>query len=129
MVTTVTFQLDELYFAGTHVYEAQADAELTDVVSDAVRAGGVDVFGLTMTPTVADGSQIVHWNVSVTVPTSNLGALAARHASSAFVASIESNSNTIGGSHVNSLYQLSGGVDASAGSVLAIAPPPPPPPV
>ena len=129
MVTTVTFQLDELYFTGSHVYEAQADAELTEVVLDAVRAGGVDVFDLRMTTTVADGSQIVHWKVDVTVPTSNLGALAARHASSAFVASIESNANTIGGSHVHSLYQVSGGMDASAGSVLAIAPPPPPPPV
>ena len=105
-----------------------ADAELTQVVSDAIRAGGVDVFALTMTM-LEKYDTVVHWHVVVTLPTAQVGALLLRHSSSSFVASIISNANILGGTHLNSLYSTSGTVDTSAGSVLAIAPPPPPPPV
>jgi hypothetical protein len=109
MVTTATFQLNELYDQGVHVESAQADTELTQVVSDAIQSSGVDVFALTMT-VLANNDSTVHWEVAVTIPTAQIGALAARHAAPAFVASIIYNANELGNTHVNSLYETSDGV-------------------
>ena len=125
-VTTATFQLNELYFGGNvHAISSQADAELTQVVWDAIETGGVDVYDLTMT-VLADTGTTVDWQVAVTVPTAQIGALGARHAAASFVPTIESNAHALGNSHIQSLYQTSGGVDASAAPVLGTAPSPPP---
>jgi len=124
-VTTATFQLNELYFGGNvHTASSQADAELTQVVWDAIETGGVDVYDLTMT-VLADTGTTVDWQVAVTVPTAQIGALGARHAAPAFVPTIESNVKAQSGAHMHSLYQTPGGVDASAAPVLGTAPSPP----
>ena len=126
LVTTATFQLNELYFGGNvHAVSSQADAELTQVVWDAIEAGGVDVYSLTMT-VLADTEYTVDWQVAVTVPTAQIGALGARHASPAFVPTIDSNVKVLSDAHMHSLYQTPGGVDASAAPVLGTAPSPPP---
>ena len=126
LVTTATFQLNELYFGGqAHVVSAQADAQLTQVVWDAIEAGNVDVYDLTMT-VLADNGSIVEWQVAVTVPTAQIGALGARHAVAGFPAAIGSSAYALGGSHVHSLYQTEGGLNASAAPVLSTAPSPPP---
>ena len=126
LVTTATFQLNELYFGGqTHATSAQADAQLTQVVWDAIEAGNVDVYALTMT-VLADTGSIVEWRVAVTLPTAQIGALGSRHAAAGFTAAIESSAYALGDSHVHSLYQTVGGVDASAAPVLGTAPSPPP---
>ena len=128
-MTTATFELTEHYFTGhVHIPSTQADAELAQVVADVIDAGNVDVFGLTMT-VLADDTSVVRWQVSVTIPTAQIGTLGARHTSPAFEASIGSNAKLLGGTHSHSLYRTSGGVDASAVAVLATAPPPPSPPI
>ena len=125
LLTTATFQLNELYFGGqTHATSAQADAQLTQVVWDAIEAGNVDVYDLTMT-VLADAGSVVEWQVAVTLPAAQIGALGARHAAAGFPAALESSASALGDSPVHSLYQTVGGVDASAAPVLGTAPPPP----
>jgi hypothetical protein len=126
LVTTATFQLKELYFDGNvHAVSSQADAELTQAVWDAIDSGNVDVYAVTMTVLAVIDSE-VDWQVAVTVPTAQIGALGARQASASFVHTIESNVKMLSDEHMHSLYQTSGGVDASAAAVLATAPSPPP---
>ena len=127
LLTGATFQLNELYFSGS-VYsatDASEVAQLTQVVSDAIAAGGIDVYALTLTA-LSIHSNTVEWQVAVTLPTAQIAALGARHAESSFAASIGSNAALLGEAHVHSLYETQGGVDASATPYLGTAPSPPP---
>ena len=95
------------------------------MVSDAVAEGGVDVYDLTLTA-LAIHANTVEWRVTVTLPTAQIAALGARHASPALVASIESNAYLLGDTHLHSLYETVGFVDASATPFVGTAPSPPP---
>tara|TARA_B100000795_G_scaffold213713_1_gene167372 strand:- start:84 stop:473 length:390 start_codon:yes stop_codon:yes gene_type:complete len=126
MLTTATFELNEMYHSGnTHTTSTQEDAELAQIVKEALEAGGVGVYTLTMT-TLSVLGNLVQWHVAVTLPTNQVTTLGARHASPAFVAGIEAGAYALGGTHTHSLYQTQGAVDASAAPVLGMAPSPPP---
>lgn len=126
MLTTATFELNEMYHSGnTHTTSTQEDAELAQIVKEALEAGGVGVYALTMTLTESVNN-LVRWHVAVTLPTNQVTTLGARHASPAFVAGIEAGAYALGGTHTHSLYQTQGAVDASAAPVLGMAPSPPP---
>ena len=88
-------------------------------------AGEVDVYALTLTALNIVGN-VVEWRVAVTLPTAQIGALNARHASPAFVASIESSAFALGGTHAHSLYETVNFVDSSAAPYWDTAPSPPP---
>ena len=127
MLTRATFQLNELYHSGNPHVSIQPDdvAELTQVISDAVAAGGIDVYVLVLTALAIHGN-VVEWEVAVTLPTAQIDALHARHAAPAFVASIESDAYLLGDTHLHSLYETMGFVDASATPFVGAAPSPPP---
>ena len=127
MLTRATFQLNELYHSGNPHVSIQPDdvAELTQVISDAVAAGGIDVYVLVLTALAIHGN-VVEWEVAVTLPTAQIDALHARHAAPAFVASIESDAYLLGDTHLHSLYETMGFVDASATPFVGTAPSPPP---
>lgn len=126
LLTAATFDLNELYHSGNaHNSSPTEDAELAQVVEEALEAGGVAVYAFSMTSTESVNN-LVRWHVAVTLPTAQVSTLGARHASPAFVAGIEAGAYALGGTHTHSLYQTQGAVDASAAPVLGIAPSPPP---
>ena len=126
MLTTVTFELDELYTSGNaHTTSTQDDAELAQVVKEVLEAGGVGMYAFSMTLTESVNN-LVRWHVAVTLPTAQVTTLGARHSSDAFVAGIEAGAYALGGTHTHSLYRAEGVVDASAAPVLGMAPSPPP---
>lgn len=127
LLTDATFQLNELYHSGS-VYsatDAVEVAQLTEVVSNAVTAGGVDVYAMSLTA-LSIYSNVVEWQVAVTFPTAQIAALNTRHDSPSFGASIGTNAYALGGVHTHSLYETHGPVDASATPHIGTAPSPPP---
>ena len=126
LLTVATFDLNELYHSGNaHNSSPTEDAELAQVVKEALEAGDVLVYAFSMTVTQSVNN-LVRWHVAVTLPTAQIGTLVARHASPAFVAGIEAGTYALGGTHTHSLYQTEGAVDTSAVPVLGTTPPSPP---
>ena len=126
-MTEAAFRLNELYHSGS-VYsatDASEVAQLTQVVSNAIAAGGIDVYTLSLTALSIHGN-VAEWRVAVTLPAAQIAALGARYAESSFVAFIGSNAYALGGAHTHSVYETVGAVDASATPYLGTAPSPPP---
>jgi len=132
MLTTATFELNEMHVydsGNTHTTSTQEEAELAQIVKEALEEGGVGVYALNIAPLSVSGN-FVQWHVAVTLPTAQVSTLGEWHASrflvdhmQAFVAyGLEGTQGT----HTHSQYQTPCAVDASAAPVLGMAPSPPP---